>query len=119
MPYPVGVGVLHVPAHTVGTRMDNLAGERIALQHETVRPLLEAGIRRQQVAREEPEPFIEAVEVIVALDAHLLYHFLVKVIEELLAGIALSLSNLSFQLALELVELELNLLRCATLVIDG
>ena len=54
-----------------------------------------------------------------ALDTHLLHHFLVKVVEEFLAGIALSLDNLGLQLALELVELELNLLQRAALLVDG
>ena len=52
-----------------------------------------------------------------ALDTYPLYHFLVEVIEKFLTGIALSFDNLDLQLPLELVELELNLLWCAALLV--
>ena len=54
-----------------------------------------------------------------ALDADLLDHFLVEVVEQLFARVLLAFGNLGFQLFLELVELKLNLLRRAALLIDG
>ena len=56
---------------------------------------------------------------VMALDTYLLYHLLVEVVEKLLTGIALVLrrSRLS-KSPLELVELELNLLWCAALLVN-
>ena len=80
---------------------------------------VEAGIGCEQVPGEPPEPLVEAVQVIAALNADLLDDLLVEVVEQLLAGVALPLGDLRFQLALELVELELDLLRRAALLVDG
>src|SRR3972149_4972488 len=53
-----------------------------------------------------------------ALNAYLLHYFLVEVIEELFAGVALALCDFDLQFLLELVELELDLLRCAALLVN-
>src|SRR3989344_3151705 len=115
--YTVGVRVLHALTHPIGTGVNSLAGKGITLQHEAVPSLLETGIRREQMPRKFPEPFLEAVQVVPALDAHLLHHFLVEVVEQLLAGILLLLTDLCFQFMLELVELKLNLFRCTTFLV--
>ena len=54
-----------------------------------------------------------------ALDAHLLDDLLVEVVEQLLAGVALAGGDLGLQIPLELVELELDLLRRAAFLVDG
>ena len=54
-----------------------------------------------------------------ALDTHPLYYFLVEIIEKFLTCIALSFDNFGLQLPLELVELELNLLWCAALLVNS
>ncbi len=66
-----------------------------------------------------PEPLVEAVEDVVALDAHLLDDFLVEVVEQLLAGVALARRRSPPPARAELVELELDLLRRAALLVDG
>jgi hypothetical protein len=43
----------------------------------------------------------------------------IEIVQELLPGVALASGDLGFQFPLELVELELNLLQSATLLIDG
>ena len=44
---------------------------------------------------------------------------LIEVVEELLAGVVARLGNLRFEFLLELIELELNLLGCAALLVDA
>ncbi len=68
--------------------------------------------------REAPQALVEAVEHVLALDADLLDDLLVEVVEQLLAGIALAKRDLVPELALELVELELDLLRRPALRVD-
>src|SRR3989344_5000022 len=115
----IGVRVHHALTHPIGTGVNSLPGKGVTLQHEAISSLLETGIRREQMPRKLPEPFLEAVQVIPALYAHLLHHFLVEVVEQLLACILLFLADLRFQFMLELIELKLNLLLCTAFLVDG
>ena len=81
--------------------------------------VVEAGVGSQVKPRQLPEPVLEAVRDSPRSDAHLLDDFLIEVVEQLLPGVA-GLSAISrFQFVLELVELELDLLRRAALLVDG
>ena len=60
----------------------------------------EVGVIGQQVAREPPELVVKPIEHIVALDAHLLHHFLIEVVEQFLAGIPLAGRDLALQFTL-------------------
>ena len=68
---------------------------------------------------EPPKLLVETVEEIVALDAHLLHDFLIKVVQELLPSVPLAGGDLGFQFPLQLVKLKLDLLRRAALLVDG
>ena len=89
------------------------------MQHEAVAIAIEARRVGKEMPRKAPELLVEAIEHGVTLDAHLLHDLLVEVVEQLLASIALALRDLRLHLQLELVELELNLLRAAALLVDG
>src|SRR5262249_30284694 len=67
----------------------------------------------------QPEPPVEAVEKIVGLDADFLDNLLVEIVQELFTRVFLTLGDLGFELALKLVELELDLLGRAALLVDG
>ena len=62
---------------------------------------------------------VEAVEHRVAVHAHSLHDLLVEVVEQHLAGIALAAADLGLEVELELVELELDLLGRAALLVDA
>ena len=65
-------------------------GNGLRVQHEAIAVLVEMRVVRQQMAGELPELRVEAVEDVMALDAHLLDDFLVKIVQELLARVALA-----------------------------
>ena len=116
--HAVGVGVLHALGHAVRPRVDGLAREGIGVQHEAVAALGEARVVGEHVPREPPELVVEAVEHRVAVDAHLLHDLLVEVVEQLLPGVPLAAGDLGLEVELQLVELELDLLRGAALLVD-
>lgn len=99
--------------------MNSLAWKWIGVQDETVAKLFEPGIFRQQVSGQLPELLVKPIQHIVALYSHLFHDFLIEVVEEFLLGIPLPFGNMSFQFTLELVELELDLLRGTALLVDG
>lgn len=115
----IGVGVFNVLAKPIRSRMNRFTGERISGQLETVLVTVELRERVEQIPSENPEPFIEAVEQIAALNADLFNDFLIEVVEKFLAGIALPFGNLGIEFLLKLVELELNLLWRAAFLIDA
>ena len=51
---------------------------------------VEMGIVGEQVPGEQPKLLVEAVEESMALDTHLLHHFLIEVVEQFLAGVPLA-----------------------------
>src|SRR2546425_1260771 len=81
--------------------------EGIAMQQEAEVRIIESRVVAQQVAGETPQPPIELVQHVLALDTYLFDHLLIEVVEELFAGVALAFGNLRLQLPLKLVELEL------------
>ena len=81
--------------------------------------ILEAGVVGEDVSGQQPEPPVEAVEKIVGLDADFLDNLLVEIVQELFTRVFLTLGDLGFELALKLVELELDLLGRAALLVDG
>ena len=99
--------------------MNGLSWERVSLQREAILPFLKACIGCEQVLCEPPEPLLEAVQIIAALNAHFLHHVLVEIVEQLVAGVPLPLRNFSFQITLERVELKLNLFWRPALLVDG
>src|SRR5450756_2048467 len=119
MTHVVGVGVLYPLGHAVGPRVDRLPREGIGVEHEAEAVLGEARVIGEHVPRETPELVVEAVEHRAAVHAHLLDDLLIEVVEELLAGIALAAADLGLEVELELVELELDLLGRAALLVDA
>jgi hypothetical protein len=99
--------------------VDGLAGERVGVQSEAVVIGVEVRMLGEQMSGEPPELLVEAVQDLVALDAHFLHDFLVEVVEEFLAGVALAQGDLGLHLTLELVEFKLDLFRCAALLVNG
>jgi hypothetical protein len=89
------------------------------VQHEAEPIVGEACVIGEHVSREPPELIIESVEHGGAVDAHPLNNILIEVVEQLLACIALAGADLGLEVTLELVELELDLLGRATLLVDA
>ncbi len=80
--------------------------------------VVEACVVAQDVAREAPQTLVESIEHVEALDAHLLDDLLVEVVEQLLARVPLAYGDLVGELALELVELALDLFGGAARLVD-
>ena len=70
----------------------------MAMEHEAEVRIFKARVVAQQVASESPEALVETIEHILALDAYLLDHFLIEIVEELLPRVALTFCDLRLQL---------------------
>ena len=70
------------------------------------------------MTRQPPELCQVSIEHGVALDPDLLDDFLVEIIQQLLARVALRGLDVRLELPLQLIELELDLLRCSTFLVD-
>ena len=114
----VGVGVVDPLAHAVGPGVDGVGREGVVEQEEAVLGVVEPGVLAQHVPRQPPQALVETVEHVQALDAYLLDDLLVEVVEQLFARVLLAGGDLVGELALQLVELELDLLGGPALLVD-
>ena len=118
MPDPVGVGILNPFAKPVRAGVNPLALKRVALQNERIPAVIKAGIGAKIEARNLPEPLLKAIKVVSAADADLLDHLLVEIVQELLPRLFSLVVDFGFEVLLELVKLEADLLRSAALLVD-
>ena len=119
MSYPVRIDIIDSLAEAIGTRVNPLTFKRVPLQHERVPALVEAGIGAEIEAGYLPEPLLKAIEIVAAADADLFDNFLVEIIQELLPRFFSFVVDLGFEVLLELIELEADLLRCTAFLVNG
>src|SRR5579884_335329 len=115
----VGIGILDTLAETVGAGVNAFALERVPLQHERIAAVIEPRIGTKVIPGDLPQPFFETVEIVAAANTHLLDHFLVEVVQQLLPRFLALVADLRFEVYLKLVELEGNLFRRAALLVNG
>jgi hypothetical protein len=78
---PVRIGVLHLFAHAVRSRVDGLTGKRIGEEHEAVVACLEARMVSQQVAGQGPELLVQQKAVIFT-ESRRTQEYLFRVLEQ-------------------------------------
>jgi hypothetical protein len=74
MPDTVRIGLLHSLAKPVGDGIYVVALELVAFQHKAVPTHFEPGIRLKIKLSNLPEPFLKAIEIVVATDAVIQLH---------------------------------------------
>ena len=115
----IGVGVLHISAHTIGAGMNGFALEWVTFELKAVSRRIESCVRGQVKPCRVPEQFLEAVARVPGFKAHFLDYFLVEVIEELFLSNGLGLGDFGFKFLLELVKLKYDLLGSPASLIDA
>ncbi len=86
MPDTVRIGLIHALSKPVRAGIDVVAIEWAAFQYKAVPTRFKPGIRGEVEPCNLPQPFLKAVEIVVATDADTLDDFLIEVVEELFAG---------------------------------
>ena len=98
--------------------MNRLAFKWIASQRKGITPIVKVGIPAENVACDLPQPRVVSIQRRTGLKANLFHNFLVEVIKQLFARGGFLGRDLSFQFFAQLVELKLDLLRRAALLVN-